>query len=354
MLYASAALAIAFGLAGASDLLVFITSAVGIVPAAKLMSDATEHLAARSGTAVAGLVNVSLGNAPELIISLFALAAGLQEVVKAALVGSVIGNALLVLGGAMVVGGRKRQRQRFSATAAQTQAGLLVVAAIALALPAADQVIHGGPLAAAGATRVAFPVPIQHLSVAIAVVLIVTYMTGLVFSLRTHRNLFADAIPDPEETVGWSHRRSVVAIVTGAVLVAVLSHFLVHTVVDASHTLGLSQFFVGAFIVAIVGNAAEHYAAFTAAARDDMNLSMTMTVGSASQVGLVIAPLLVLISFGLGPAPMALVFNGWEIGGLAAAALIAAILTSDGESTWLEGIELLAVYVLVGIFFYFA
>jgi Ca2+:H+ antiporter len=353
VLYLFAPIAIAGGLAGISDVVVFIASALAMVPAAKLMSDATEHLAAHSGAAVAGLVNVSLGNAPELIISVFALAAGLQEVVKAALVGSIIGNALLVLGGAMLVGGRTRQRQNFSATAAQTQTGLLLVTVTALILPAADQLIHGRSLPNATATRVSFSPTIQHLSLVVSATLIATYLTGLLFSLRTHRNLFADAFPEPREVIGWSHRRSVVAMVAGAGLVAILSHFLVHTVVNASHSLGLSQFFVGAFIVGIVGNAAEHYASLAAAARDDMNLAVTMAIGSASQIGLVVVPFLVILSFAVGPAPMSLVFNGWEIVALVFGSLITAMLTSDGESTWLEGIELLAVYALLGVLFYF-
>jgi len=351
VLYLLVPVAVALGLSGATDTVVFIFSALAIIPAAKLMSDATEHLATHSGPAVAGLINVTLGNAPELIIAIFALSAGLHEVVKAAVVGSIIGNALLVLGAAMLVGGRTRPRLTFSATAAQAQTGLLLVTVTALALPAADQLLRGGELPSAAATRLTFSPSIQHMSLIVSVILIATYLAGLLFSLRTHRNLFADALPDPH---AWSYRRSLLAIVVGAALVAILSHFLVDTVVDASHTLGLSEFFIGAFVVAVVGNASEHYASIAAAARDDMDLGLTMAVGSASQIGLVLAPLLVIGSFVIGPAPMALVFNGWEVVALLAAAVITATLTSDGESTWLEGIELLAVYILLGVFFYFA
>lgn len=268
----------------------FIASALGLVPAAKLMSDGTEHLATRSGPAVAALVNVTLGNAPELIIAVLALLAGLQEIVKAALVGSIIGNALLVLGASMLAGGWRRERQSFNATAAQTQSGLLLVTVVALALPAVAQLLHGNSLPRSSATLMRVSPSIAHLSLAVSIVLIFTYLAGLVFSLRTHRNLFGTP-PDgtmPDDV--WSHRRAVLALVVSAAVVALLSHLLVGSVVSASSSLGVPQFFVGAFVVGIVGNAAEHYASVSAAMRDDMNLSMSMAIGSASQIGLLSPP----------------------------------------------------------------
>ncbi|MCW3028335.1 MAG: calcium/proton antiporter, CaCA family [Solirubrobacterales bacterium] len=346
-------LALVLELADASAPVVFFTSALGVVPAAALMSEATEQLADRSGPGVAGLLNVTLGNTPELIIAVFALTDGLQEVVKATLVGSVIGNSLLVLGVAMLAGGWRRTRQTFSRTAAQTQAGMLVVSVCALVLPAVFRLVHGGGLPGVSVRRASFGHDLEQLSLGVALVLIATYLAGLFFSLRTHRDLFN---PEHEDVgpPGWSVRRSILTLVGAAALVAVASNTLVGSIEQASHAVGLSQFFVGVFVVAIVGNASEHYVAVVAAAKDKMDLAVNIAIGSSAQIGLFVAPVLVLLSFVLGPAPMALVFNGYELAALLLTALITITLTSDGESTWFEGVQLLAVYVLLGLVFYFA
>src|SRR6185437_3668433 len=229
-------------LAGASPSLVFATSALGIVPTAALMSEATEHLAARSGPGVGGLVNVTFGNAPELIIAIFALADGLQEVVKASLVGSIVGNALLVLGAAMLAGGWRRTRQKFERTAAQTQAGMLLLTVIALALPSLLELAGHVSLPSVGETRRHFGVSIEGVSIAVALVLIATYLAGLFFSLRTHRDLFNP--PRAGEAEGaWSVRRSMATLAAAGVLVAVMSELLVGSIEHASHALGVSQFF---------------------------------------------------------------------------------------------------------------
>ncbi|TMK27073.1 MAG: calcium/proton exchanger [Actinobacteria bacterium] len=349
----SVPLALALDLAGASAPVLFFTSALGVLAAAALMSDATEQLAERSGPGVAGLLNVTLGNTPELIIAVFALADGLQEVVKASLVGSVIGNSLLVLGVAMLAGGWRRERQSFSRTAAQTQTGMLVVSVCALVLPAVFRLVHGGGLPAVSRQRVSFGSDLEQLSLGVAIILIATYLAGLFFSLRTHRDLFN---PEHEDggAPGWSLRRSAVALLGAAGLVAVASNTLVGSIEQASRDVGLSQFFIGVFVVAIVGNASEHYVAVVAATKDKMDLAVNIAVGSSAQIGLFLAPVLVLLSFVLGPAPMALVFNGYEIAALLLTALITIALSSDGESTWFEGVQLLAVYVLLGLVFYFA
>jgi Ca2+:H+ antiporter len=279
----------------------------------------------------------------------------LQEVVKATLVGSVIGNALLVLGAAMLAGGWKRKRQTFSHMAAQAQTGMLLVTVTALILPAVFQLIHGGALPAVGERRHSFGHQLEHLSLGVALILIATYLAGLFFSLRTHRDLFH---PDAnEEELGrrpWSLRRSLITLAGAAVLVAVMSELLVDSIQNASRDVGLSQFFVGVFIVAIVGNAAEHYVAVVAAIKGKMDLAVNIAVGSSAQIGLFVAPVLVLASYVLGPGPMALVFNGYEIAALIFAALITTALTSDGESTWFEGVQLLSVYAVLGLVFYYA
>jgi Ca2+:H+ antiporter len=347
--------AVALELAHADPLLIFGAAALGVIPTAAVMGEATEHLAAKTGPGIGGLLNVTFGNAPELIIAFFALREGLQEVVKASIVGSIIGNILLVLGAAMFVGGLKREKQTFNRTAASAQSGMLLLALTALILPAVFQLVHGGGLPSVAEDRVNFGSDVEKLSFGVAVVLMLSYVAGLIFSLRTHRSLFN---PFEEETAeeegGWSMKRSFVALGVAAVLVGVMSEVLVGSITEASDTIGLSEFFVGVFVVAIVGNAAEHWVAVLVAAKDKMDLAVSIAVGSSAQIALFVAPLLVLLSFVIGPAPMALVFNGYELGGLVFAVLIANHITADGESNWFEGVQLLSLYAVLGLVFYFA
>jgi Ca2+:H+ antiporter len=338
----------------ASPTLVFVASALGVVPTAALMGEATEHLAARAGPGIGGLVNVTFGNAPELIIAVFALADGLQEVVKASIVGSVVGNALLVLGAAMLAGGWRRTRQTFDRMTAQTQSGMLLVSVVALALPAVVQLSRNGHLPGVGGVRHVFGSDLNHVSLAVALVLIATYLAGLVFSLRTHRDLFNPIQAGEELESVWSLRRSVNTLALAGVAVAVMSDLLVGSIEHASTDIGLSQFFVGAFVVAVVGNAAEHYVAVVAAVKNKMDLAVNIAIGSSAQVGLFVAPVLVLLSFLVGPSPMAMIFNGYELAALLSVALIVPVLLSDGESTWFEGFQLVALYTVLGIVFYFA
>jgi Ca2+:H+ antiporter len=188
----------------------------------------------------------------------------------------------------------------------------------------------------------------------ISIVMMAIYVCGLIFSLRTHRDLFAPDAEHEAERGGWSLRRSMVALAASGALVGGMSELLVGSIEHASSDVGLSQFFVGAFVVAIVGNAAEHWVAVAVAAKDKMDLAVNIAIGSSAQVGLFVAPVLVLLSFAFGPAPMALVFNGYELAALIFAALIAATLTADGESTWFEGVQLMSVYALLGVVFYYA
>jgi Ca2+:H+ antiporter len=346
--------ALVLRLADASPSLIFVASAVGVVPTAALMGEATEHLAARAGPGIGGLVNVTFGNAPELIIAIFALADGLHEVVKASIVGSVVGNALLVLGVAMLAGGWRRTRQTFERTAAQSQSGMLLVSVVALTLPAVLQLSRHGDLPAVGGVRHVFGSDLNHVSLAVAAVLIATYLAGLAFSLRTHRDLFNPVRAEEDLGSTWSLRRSVGTLAVAGVAVAAMSDLLVGSIEHASEDIGLSQFFVGAFVVAVVGNAAEHYVAVVAAVKDKMDLAVNIAIGSSAQVGLFVAPVLVLLSFVVGPSPMAMVFNGYELAALLSVALIVPVLLSDGESTWFEGFQLVALYTVLGVVFYFA
>jgi Ca2+:H+ antiporter len=347
--------AVGLELAHASAALIFIVAALGIIPTAALMGLATEELAARSGPGIGGLLNVTFGNAPELIIALFALAEGLQEVVKASLVGSILGNILLVLGGAMLVGGLRRDRQYFDRTAAQVQSAMLFLAVAALTMPAIFELVEGKGLPGVGAERVEYGSTIETLSALTAVVLIVTYVIGLFFSLRTHRDLFNPHYEGEEEdTMGWSVRRAVIMLAIAGIAVGLMSEVLVGSISEASESIGISEFFVGVIVVAIVGNAAEHWVAILVAFKNKMDLAVNIAVGSSAQIALFVAPILVLVSFVLGPSPMALVFNGFELGAILLAVLIANYVTSEGESTWFEGVQLLAVYVILALAFGFA
>jgi Ca2+:H+ antiporter len=347
-------------LANASATIVFFVSALALIPPAALMGRATEELAERSGNVVGGLLNVTFGNAPELIIALFALGKGLHEVVKASLIGSILGNVLLVMGGAMLVGGLSAGRshgvQKFGRTAANVQSTMLLLAVAALIMPAVFALVEGGGLPQAGAERVDYGSDLEHLSFAVACVLILSYAAGLLFSLRTHASLFN---PHEEESSiegrgEWSTRRSVLVLAGAGALVGLLSEILVGSIEDASHAIGLSEFFIGAIVVAIVGNAAEHWVAVLVAYKNKMSLAINIAIGSSAQVALFVTPVLVLVSFVLGPGPMPLVFNGFEVAALAIAAIIASQVTQEGESTWYEGLQLLLVYLVLALTFGFA
>jgi Ca2+:H+ antiporter len=347
-------IAIVLELAHASATIIFVTSALGVIPTAALMGRATEELAARSGPGIGGLLNVTFGNAPELIIAFFALNEGLQEVVKASLIGSILGNVLLVMGAAMLVGGLGRERQRFNATAANVQSLMLLLAVVALIAPAIFELVQGSGLPRPDAKSVDYDSDVEKLSVGVALVLLGTYVAGLFFSLKTHRRLF-NPEHGPEDHLGepWPVRRSVIMLAIAGVAVGLMSEILVGSISEASDSIGLSPFFVGVIVVAIVGNAAEHWVAIYFAMRDKMDLAVNIAIGSSAQIALFAAPVLVLLSLFVGDFPMALVFNGFELGAVVFAVLIAQQVTQEGESTWFEGLQLLAVYAVLGLTFYF-
>ena len=347
--------AVALELAHASPTLVFACAALGIIPTAALMGLATEELAARSGPGIGGFLNVTFGNAAELIIAVFLLAEGLQEVVKASIVGSILGNLLLVLGLSMVVGGIGRARQAFNRTAANAQATMLFLAVAALIMPAIYALVAGGGLPAVDSELVDFGSDLEELSVGVAVILGLSYIAGLLFSLRTHRDVFNPPYAEQaHEGFGWSVRRSILMLAIAGAAVALVSEVLVGSISEASESIGLSEFFVGIIVVAVVGNAAEHWVAVLVARKDKMDLAVNIAVGSAAQIALFVAPILILLSFVIGPEPMALVFNGFELGAVLVAVLIAAYVTQEGESNWFEGVQLLAVYAVLALAFLYA
>jgi Ca2+:H+ antiporter len=346
-------IAIAVELFNAPPVVVFVTAALGVIPTAAVMGEATEHLAARTGPGIGGLLNVTFGNAPELIIAFFALLDGLQEVVKASIAGSIIGNILLVLGASMLFGGLKRDKQGFSHTAASAQVAMLMLALAALILPALFELIHGGGLPAVDEARTDFGSDLEKISVGVALILLASYAAGLVFSLRTHRRVF-NPYEETDEPGAWTVRKALIYLALSGLAVGVMSEILVGSIEHASEDIGLSQFFVGVFVVAIVGNAAEHWVAVSVAIKDKMDLAVNIAVGSSAQIALFVAPVLVLASFVVGPHPMALVFNGYELGALLFAVLVANLVTQDGESNWFEGVQLLSLYSVLGLVFYFA
>ena len=341
---------------------IFFCAAAGIIPTAALMGLATEELAARSGPGIGGFLNVTFGNAAELIIALFLLAEGLQEVVKASIIGSILGNLLLVLGLSMFVGGIGRKKQVFNRTAANAQSTMLFLAVAALIMPAIYALVQGGGLPPIDAEIVNFGSDLEELSIGVAIVLGATYLAGLVFSLRTHKDLFNPVAQEGEGgdgdhghgTYGWSVKKSIIMLAAAGAAVGLVSEILVGSISEASESIGISEFFVGIIIVAVVGNAAEHWVAVLVAKKDKMDLAVNISIGSAAQIALFVAPILVLVSFVLGPNPMPLVFNGFELGGVLVAVLIANYVTQEGESNWFEGVQLLAVYLVLALAFLYA
>jgi Ca2+:H+ antiporter len=347
------AVGLRLGHAGAA--LIFATSAIGVIPTAALMGKATEELADRLGPGIGGLLNVTFGNFPELLIAFFALREGLHEVVKASIIGSVLGNVLLVLGASMLVGGVTRDRQSFSARAARSQATMLILASAALVMPAVFQLVKGGGLPLPGAELVRFSNSVENLSLTVAIVLLLSYAAGLWFSLVSHRDLFNP--PEDEEddkSEVWSVKRSVTVLAIAGLAVGLMSEILVSSIAETAESVGLTEFFIGAVIVAIVGNAAEHWVAVYVAAKDKMDLAVNIAIGSGAQVALFVGPLLVVLSFFVGPHPLALAFNGFEVAGIVLAVIVASHITSQGESTWFDGLMLLAVYAVLVATFLFA
>jgi len=320
--------------------ILFFASGLAIMPLARLIGVATEELAGRLGSAAGGLLNATFGNATELIIAVIALRAGRPDLVKASLIGSVLGNVLVVVGLAFLVGGWRRERQRFDATAAGAAGAQLTLAASALLVPTVLV-----------ATSRVHPTELEGLSVATALVLLLGYGAGLVFSLRTHAHLYNE---EDEETLhgpGWGVRNAVVVLLLATLAVAVLSEWLVEGVKGVTAGLGWSEIFVGVILVALIGNAAEHASAVTVAVRDRMDLALSIALGSAAQIALFVAPALVLIGLALG-RPLTLLFDPFEVVAVVIAAALANQVIRDGESTWLEGVQLIAVYLVLAIAFF--
>lgn len=326
----------------APALALFLTACLGVLPLASYMGEATEHLAHRTGPTLGGLLNATFGNAAELIISIVALQAGLVNLVKASITGSILGNLLMILGLSMVVGGVKRSELRFNRTSAGMSAGMLALAVVALVLPALFHALH--PEHAARLTEL-------RMSEAVAVILLLTYGLSLLFTLKTHRRLLGAQV-DPTETPSWGVGKAIFILALATVGVAVESELLVHAVTEAGQTLGLTEVFLGLIIIPIIGNAAEHATAVVVAGKGKIDLALQIALGSSTQIALLVAPLLVFCGVLMG-RDMNLVFTSFEVVALGLSTFVTAIITLDGESHWFEGVQLLAVYgmIAVGAFF---
>jgi len=329
----------------ADPVYVFLASAAAIIPLAGWMGRATEWMSEHLGAGIGGLLNATFGNAAEMIIAIMALRAGLHDVVKASITGSIIGNVLLVLGLALIAGGAKVPTLSFNRTAASLSTTLLALSAIALIVPG---LFHR--LAGAGAA------PLERtLSLEISVVLIVTYVLSLVFALRTHKHLYIGAADEEsDEALGLARVPlwvSVLILLASTGFVALLSEFLVGAIEHTAEQFGMSDVFVGVFVVAIVGNAAEHSTAVLVALKNKMDLAFNIAVGSSLQVALLVAPVLVFVSYGFGK-PLDLLFTTFEIAAIALSIAIVNLIALDGESNWMEGVLLMAVYAILGLAFY--
>jgi Ca2+:H+ antiporter len=325
------------------SLWVFVTSAVSLVPAAGLIGVATEHLARRAGPTLGGFLNATFGNAAELIIAIVALRAHHTEIVKASITGSIIGNLLLVFGLSCFVGGLKHGRQKFNRLSAGSATVMLYLATVARVMPALVALISFGSLEA-------HPAVIDRLSFWSSIVLLGVYAAGLVFAFRSQRDpLRADRGHLHAATLRTGPAVTLLALATA--FTAVEAEVLVEALEPAMRGLGMSELFAGVIVIALVGNAAEHYSAVTAAAENEMTLAFEISVGSSAQIALMVAPVLVLLSFALG-SPMSLVFNGFEISAIGLSVIGVTLVASDAESNWLEGLQLLGVYVIFAIAFY--
>jgi Ca2+:H+ antiporter len=338
---------LALGWMHAAPTWVFLVACAAIVPLAGLMGEATEHLTHHTGPAVGGLLNASFGNAAELIIAFVALKAGEHEIVKASLTGSIVGNLLVVLGLAMFLGGWKRSELAFSRIAAESGSSMMVLAVVGLVIPAIYALV----------TQHRHPVEVESISFDIAWVLLATYAASLLFSLKSHRHLFVPAameeqLEEPDATPPWSIARSLVVLCVAAALVGWVSEYLVYAVGAAGEALGLRKVFMGVIVVAIVGNAAEHSTAVMVALKGKMDLALGIALGSSMQIALFVAPVLVIVGHWMG-RPLGLEFTVLEVVAVMLSVGAVALLIHDGKTNWFEGLQLLAIYAILAIAFFY-
>ncbi len=318
-----------------NEIAMFFAACISIIPLAGIMGEATENLACYTGQRVGGLLNATFGNATELLITIFALEAGLFDVVKASIAGSILGNILLVLGLSILVGGIKNGPQKFHRIHINNQTSLMFLATIALIIPAvffqANKDHH----------------VLEEFSLAVSAVLLLLYIAGLLYASQLKTNLC-----EATEEAGWSKSKSIILLALSTAFIALESEFLVGGIESVTETLGWSNFFIGIIVIPIIGNAAEHFAAVLMAARDKMDLAFEIAVGSSTQIALLVTPILVFLSLFMN-RPMNILFNFYEIIAIALAVLSAQFISHDGESNWLEGAMLVAAYFIMAVAFFF-
>ena len=324
----------------ASPSIMFVLAALSIIPLAGVMGEGTEEISYYSGPKIGGFLNATFGNATELIISFFALKEGLFEVVKSSIAGAIIGNILLVLGASMLIGGIKHKVQKFNINVVETTSSMLLFAVIGLCIPAVFTHTLDPSLLN---TRY------EGLTIVVAVVMFILYLLSLFFSFFTHKELYAVSYEEECEAK-WSLKKSIIILVLATVFVAIESEFLVSGVEDITSKLGLSEFFVGIILIPIIGNAAEHSTAVAMALKNKMDVAIEIALGSSLQVILFVAPILIFIS--LIFTPMSIIFNQFELVALIVSVLIANKVASDGQSNWLEGAQLVAVYLIIAAGFF--
>ena len=326
---------------------IFLSAAAALVPLAGILGRATEELSLRTGPAIGGLLNATFGNATELIIALVALNSGHVEIVKASITGSIVGNLLLVLGLAVFVGGLKFKTLKFNRVNAGVATSTMSLAVLALLIPALfARVPHPE-------THVPMDRSLLHLSEGVSAVLLAIYALGLLFSLKTHKDAFAPQTePDHAEEPTWSTKLSLAVMLGTTVLVVLLSEILVGSIEELLQAIHLSEIFLGVIVLALVGNAAEHFVAVTVAARNQMDLSFQIACGSSTQVALFVAPVLVFAGVLMGK-PMDLHFSLMEVLAVGASTVVVGLLSGDGEFNWFEGVQLLGVYMILAITFFF-
>jgi len=338
-------ISVALRLVGASDVWVFASSALAIVPMAGFLGMSTEELAKRRGAGIGGLLNATFGNATELIICIVAVRNGQIDVVKASLIGSIIGNVLLVLGLSVLLGGIRHKMQLFNKDVAQSHAAMLAVAVISLLVPA----IFVGSVRASGRDM---SMRIESLSMGVAIVLIVLYVGSLIFSLYTHESLFRDPDDREADPPTWKQSTAILVLLVCTAIIAIESELLLHSIDPVVNQLHINKLFLGIILIPIVGNAAEHSTAVMMALKNKMDITLNIAISSSTQIAMFVAPVVIFI----GPFfhhPVTIVFGAFELVAVTVAAAIAVLISMDGKSHWLEGAQLLATYVIVALAFYF-
>lgn len=330
-----------------ASILIFFTAALAIIPIARLISQSTENLSHYTGEAVGGLLNASFGNFPEFVIILMALNAGLYEMVLASLIGAILANLLLALGISFFLGGLKFHTQDFNPQSSRVYSSMMLISVVSMVVPSSFNNLFG-----TGETlREEY-----YLNIGLSIVLLIAYALYIFFMIKTHPEFFKSIHPDSghaENEQPWSKRRAIISLIIASLLAAFMSEILVGSAEATGKALGMSSVFIGLVILAIVGGAAESLSAISVARKNKMDLTMSIALGSCIQIALFIAPLAVLMSYFIGPQPMNLTFGKVQLGALFLAVLMGIVVAADGKSNWYQGIQLIVIYIIIAVLFYF-